>query len=335
MTANGLSGAAPDLALTTAPAPRLPIVDAARGAALAAMIAYHLFWDLGFFGFIPRAWIWDPRFIGSGHVIAGSFLALVGVGLALAARGGFNARAYLRRLVMIAGAALLVTIATWFAFPQSYIFFGILHCIALASVLALPFLRAPWPLTLLGGVVVFAAPWLIGGPALEPIQWWSGLGVIEPRSNDWRPLFPWAGLTLLGLGGAQALLAHGVPARLRDWRADGRIGRLMVLGGRRSLLIYLLHQPLLYGLVFLAAQIASPTDVQGNEALFTQTCVAQCAGAGAGREWCQKTCGCIVNESKSAGLWSKLSVGELADEERTRYRAITQQCLRRPGRNGP
>ncbi|HEY8578676.1 MAG TPA: heparan-alpha-glucosaminide N-acetyltransferase domain-containing protein, partial [Beijerinckiaceae bacterium] len=69
---------------------RVPLVDAARGAALVGMAIYHFVWDLGFFGLIPRDWPYDPRFVLFGHAVAASFLALVGVSLALAARDGLD-----------------------------------------------------------------------------------------------------------------------------------------------------------------------------------------------------------------------------------------------------
>lgn len=313
-------------------APRIPLVDAARGAALAAMTLYHLTWDLGFFNLIPPEWPFDPRFVTFGNAIAASFLALVGVSLALSARGGLNLRAYLKRLALVAGAAGLVSLATWLAFPDSFIFFGILHCIAAASVMALAFLRAPWPVAALAGLAILLAPALIGGPAFEATQWWSGLGVVEPRSNDWRPLFPWSGFTLLGLAGAQALLAHGVPERLAAWRSGGPIGRWLSLGGRHSLLFYLAHQPVLFALVFLASQAVGPTPLAGPRASaedrFMSGCVSQCVRIGAVAEKCERACACVVRDSKAANLWAGVASEKLTAEERARYDALTRQCLR-------
>ncbi len=311
---------------------RIPLVDAARGAALVAMVVFHLTWDLGYFALIPPQWPFDPRFLMFGDVIAASFLALVGVSLALAARDGLNISAYLRRLALVAGAAGLVTLATWWIFPDSFIFFGILHCIAAASVLALAFLRAPWPVTALAGAAIVLAPMLIGGAQFDAIQYWSGLGAVEPRSNDWRPLFPWAGFAVLGLAGAQALLRAGVPASMAQWRASEPVGRALVLGGRHSLAFYLGHQPVLFALAFLASQVLGPAPQAGPQASvetqFTRTCVAECAKAGPARDWCEQACTCVVRESKAADLWASVASEKLSAAERPRYDALTQQCLR-------
>src|SRR4029079_12219855 len=120
---------------------RFDTVDIARGVAVAAMAVYHFSWDLSALDFIETNVIEEPGWRLFARSIAGSFLILVGVGLTLAHGRGLRLEAFLRRLAKIAAAALLITVATYFVFPQSYIFFGILHCIALCSVLALPFLR--------------------------------------------------------------------------------------------------------------------------------------------------------------------------------------------------
>ena len=123
-------------------------VDAARGAALVAMAVYHLGWDLSFLGLVVTDVIAHPVWRALGRATAASFLFLVGVGLVLGHGGGLRARAFLRRLAIVAGAAALVSVATRFAFPNDWVYFGILHCIAVASVIALPFVRAPVPVTL-------------------------------------------------------------------------------------------------------------------------------------------------------------------------------------------
>jgi hypothetical protein len=79
------------------------------------------------------------------RAIAASFLTLAGVGLALAHGDGVRWRAFLRPLGIVAGAALGVTLATWVVFPDTFVFFGILHCIAASSLLALLFSARPSP----------------------------------------------------------------------------------------------------------------------------------------------------------------------------------------------
>ena len=107
------------------------------------MIVYHFSWDLSFLQLIATNILQVPAWRWFARGIAGSFLILAGFGLTLAHARGFRRAPFLRRLMKVGGAALAVTLVTYFAFPESYIFFGILHCIAVSSVLALPFLRLP------------------------------------------------------------------------------------------------------------------------------------------------------------------------------------------------
>jgi len=229
---------------------RVEAVDMARGTALAAMAVYHFSWDLSFYGLADIPVTSAPGWIIFARLIAGSFLALVGVSLVLAARGGINWRGYLKRLAQIVAAAAAITVATWFAFPATYIFFGILHAIALFSVLALAFLRLPAVLTLAIAALAFAAPSFVSGPFFDrPGLLWTGLGTYFPPSNDYVPLFPWFGATLTGLALAKLTDRAGLRDRLAGWRPDTALARLASFAGRHSLVIYLAHQPLLLALL--------------------------------------------------------------------------------------
>ncbi len=229
---------------------RVEAVDMTRGAALTAMVAYHFSWDLSFYGLADIPVTSATGWIIFARMIASSFLALVGVSLVLAARGGINWRGYGRRLAQVVAAATAITVATWFAFPGAFIFFGILHAIALFSVLALAFLRLPVAVTLACAALAFAAPTLVSGPLFDrPWLLWTGLGTVFPPSNDYVPLFPWFGATLAGMALAQLAEKAGWWARLSSWRPDMAPARLAAFAGRHGLLVYLAHQPLLLALL--------------------------------------------------------------------------------------
>src|SRR6478735_2591883 len=193
----------------TAASQRWDAIDVARGIAIAAMIVYHFSWDLSFLQLIATNILQIPAWRWFARGIAGSFLLLAGFGLALAHARGFRRAPFLRRLMKVGGAALAVTFATYFAFPESYIFFGILHCIAVSSVLALPFLRLHPGLTLTAAAFFLIGPWLFTSPALDaPWLDWLGLGATDPVTNDYVPIFPWFGLVLIGVAGGKWLLAR-------------------------------------------------------------------------------------------------------------------------------
>ena len=183
---------------------RIDAVDCARGLALVGMAIYHLSWDLADFRLAPPMLPFTPQMRLLSHIVASAFLLLVGVSLALAHRNGLNVRAFWRRLAIVAGAAALVTAGSFVFAPSEPITFGILHCIAVASLLAGPFVTAPAWASLAIGVAAIAAPFFIRSTFFDP-PWllWIGLGEALPNTLDWRPLLPWAGVVFLGLGAAR------------------------------------------------------------------------------------------------------------------------------------
>jgi len=238
---------------------RLTIVDIARGVAIVAMVAYHATWDLGpdFFGFIAVNAAEDPALKLAARQIAGSFLFLAGVSLILAHRDGFRMRPFLRRLTIIAGAALLVTVVTRLAMPDSYVRFGILHAIAAASVVGALVIRLPAVGLFALAALAFAAPSLLASDAFNDPAWvWLGLSTTVPRMLDYVPLLPWVGATLAGMAVTKTALWGRLDERLSQRPPRTLIGRSLVWAGRWSLAIYLIHQPLLFGLIYVAAVVS-------------------------------------------------------------------------------
>ncbi len=227
---------------------RIPALDVARTVAVVCMAIYHFTVDLALFGVVAP----DRPFTGFFHyfapAIAGSFLFLVGLSLSLAHGGGIRWRPWGKRMAQIGAGAALVSAATYADNPETYVFFGILHMIATASLLGLIFLRAPVGLTLAAAALAFAAPQFLRGPAFDaPWLLWLGLSSEIPRSIDFEPVFPWMGTVLLGIAAARA----GLPRLLATERAPGPWLRALSWPGRHSLAVYLIHQPVLFGLIWL------------------------------------------------------------------------------------
>jgi uncharacterized membrane protein len=310
---------------------RWDAIDVARGLAICAMIVYHFSWDLSFLKLIETDIIQIPAWRWFARGIAGSFLFLAGVGLALAHTQEFRRTPFLRRLAKVGGAALLVTVATYFAFPESYIFFGILHCIALSSVLVLPFLRLPPVLIAAAAVFCFAAPWLFTSPVLDhPWLDWLGLGSSDPIANDYVPIFPWLGPVLIGVAVAQVSLLSRPAMALARWRGTGSLSRLLIFAGRKSLPIYLLHQMVLLAALYGLLQLTGPNPMAEARPFMAQ-CEAGCAGQNGEPGQCRAACTCIAGGLRKEGLWQRVLRDDLRPEDQTRVSGIVQQCAR----NGP
>ncbi|MFO1396988.1 MAG: heparan-alpha-glucosaminide N-acetyltransferase [Burkholderiales bacterium] len=233
---------------TAAAAGRIAGIDALRGLAVIAMVAFHFCFDLAHFGVIAANFYRDAFWLHARTAILSSFLLLAGVSLVLAQRTAQGRAGFWRHVATIAACALLVTAATFVAFPQSYVTFGVLHAIALCLVLLRPLVARPW-LALALGVAVIAAGNAFTATAFDGPPWgFVGFATVKPRTEDYVPLFPWAGVMLAGIALGHALLRH-------DFRAVAPFGilpRFVRWLGRHSLLVYMLHQPLLFGALWLA-----------------------------------------------------------------------------------
>ncbi len=305
---------------------RWDAIDVARGIAIVAMVIYHFAWDLSFLRLIPGSIIGDPAWNWFARAIAGSFLTLVGIGLALAHASGFRRSAFLKRLAKVGGAALAVTLVTVLAFPQSYIFFGILHCIAVSSVLALAFLRVPGWLIAAAAASSFAAPLILTQPALDhPALDWLGLGSEDPLTNDYVPLLPWFGAVLVGLEIGRLFLGRGETMGLDQWRSGGALGRGLARMGRHSLAIYLVHQPVLLAVLYGVLALTGPNST----AVFVGQCRADCERQSGNPAMCRAFCPCVADRLKSTGDFARVIANEADPSLATKVTEAAQVCLRR------
>ena len=306
---------------------RVDAVDCARGLALVGMAVYHLSWDLADFRLAPPWLPFTPEMRLFSHIVASAFLALVGVSLALAHRKRLNLRAFWRRFMIVAGAAALVTAGSFVFAPSEPITFGILHCIAAASLLAAPFVNAPAWASLAMGFAAIAAPWLGRSTLFDP-AWllWLGLGEALPNTLDWRPLLPWAGVVFLGLGIARL---PGFIERLTSpsrWRAGSAPSRAICFAGRHSLPIYLIHQPILIGLLWVLTAwgpLAPKPDMTG----FLVSCQRACVAKGRSEAECENGCRCVADAVVSSGDADRLET--LSPERRHELKRLADACMGR------
>lgn len=227
-------------------------LDALRGAAVVWMAGFHFAFDLNHFGWIRQDFYRDPVWTGQRTVIVSLFLLCAGMGQALALQQGLSWPRFWRRWAQVAGCALAVSLGSWLMYPRSFISFGVLHGMAVMLLvlrLAGPRLSNRWVLVL--GAVALLLPCLLAHPWFDS-RWtnWLGLVTRKPVTEDYVPLLPWLGVMLWGFALARWLLASrpgvlagGLPRFLHP---------LAVLG-RWSLSFYMLHQPVLIGLLTLAA----------------------------------------------------------------------------------
>lgn len=330
--------------LPASPRPRFAVVDIARGVAIIAMVAYHLCWDLSSFRFIAADVGYDANWVLIARSILASFMVLVGVGLVLGHGQGIRWRAFWKRWIFVAGAALIVTAGTlvtglgmapgsgaWpvtlsYTLPPAFIYFGVLHAIALFSLLGLAFVRTPLWLPVITALIVIALPFFYSDPLFD-LKWtsWIGFWQVPPPTNDLVPVFPWFGVVLLGIIATRLVLASPLAARLAAIAPTGRLPRLLAFLGRWSLLIYLLHQPLLLALIAPAAAMLQP-QVAMRDGDFLRSCQSTCEAGGTSPAMCTTYCQCGLEGVERNQLWNAVETGMVTAAEQALLDAQNRQC---------
>ena len=249
--------------MPTLTTPRFAAVDLLRGLAMAWMTLFHFSYDLQHFGYLHTNFYADPFWTVQRAAIVSLFVFCAGLGQAIAVQQGQSWGRFWKRWRLIACSALLVTVGSRLMFPDSFIYFGILHGMALMLLLArlLAGMGAWWwPLAALA----LAVPWLAAHmhrlwPALEflngPAFNWLGLISHKPITEDYAPLFPWLGVMACGMACGQWLLRrHGRALAVAGTWVQARAPlRGLAWMGRWSLSYYLLHQPVLIAVFSLIA----------------------------------------------------------------------------------
>lgn len=242
------------------PSERFDRLDALRGVAIVWMAVFHFCFDLNHYRLLRpvQFFLSDPFWTRQRVAIVTLFLLCAGAGQAVALASHQGWPRFWRRWGQVALCALGVSAGSALMFPRSWISFGVLHGVAamllLVRLVMVPVLRrrpgdsavVQWGLWV-GGAVAMALSRLWQHDVFNT-RWlnWTGLVSQLPVAEDYVPVLPWLGVVLWGLAVGLWLLAHQrslltgpVPSLLRP---------LAVLG-RWSLSFYMLHQPVLLGLI--------------------------------------------------------------------------------------
>ncbi len=229
-------------------------IDFLRGLAIILMVGYHLLYDVGdfvglstFLGFSTD--LSTPAWLVAQHFFAGLFVFLSGISSNLS-RNNF------RRSLKYLAVALIITLVTYLFDPPSTIYFGIIHCLGVSVIIYnLAFKKARPAFCLLAGILIIGLTFLLPSVnkalSLES-NWLLPLGIhsLGFASYDYFPLIPWLGVFLTGVAAGRwlytskkSLLPRTPPENFINWC------------GRHSLLIYLLHQPIIIGILYLLGYI--------------------------------------------------------------------------------
>ncbi|MFT4304210.1 MAG: heparan-alpha-glucosaminide N-acetyltransferase [Candidatus Woesearchaeota archaeon] len=223
-------------------------IDALRGIAIILMIGYHMLFNLYFFagiGWNVNTGLWKILQI----IIAGTFLLLVGVSLTLSKK--INFFEFFLRGIRIFGLGIIISIVTFIFLKEGWIFFGILHMIGISIIISYFFIKYKW-INLIIGLLLILASMLIIDIRLNS-YWLIWLGFLPNTfyTVDFFPLIPWFGVVLIGIFLGKMLYINGQRKFSRLNRNSIKYDLGLSFIGRNSLIIYLLHQPILIGIMYL------------------------------------------------------------------------------------
>jgi len=227
---------------------RIALIDGLRGLAIIMMVFHHFGYDLVNFAGVDAALIENPVVYILQPIFIGLFMFISGVSCRFS-------HSNIKRGIRIFAFGLVVTGVTWAMGMPAW--FGILHFLGLSSIicgLLLPYIdRLPTKIALPLFVLLFLATNALTAPSVATdLFFWLGFRSAEFSSSDYFPLFPWIFVTLSGL----SLGRYVTDRRLPEWFYSIKVPFFAAVG-RNTLLVYLLHQPVLYGIVQLINLAAS------------------------------------------------------------------------------
>ncbi len=202
------------------------------------MVIFHFIWDLNFFGHISTPIPNGPFWREFRALIVSLFLFSMGISLVIVYRKGINYGKLGRRVGKIALAAAIITITTMIMMPNSWVYFGILHFIAFASIALVGLVNYPRLCLILSAIVLWVY-FYIDGAGNWPFNYIADL--LPKHTVDLATPFPWLALPLLGIWAAHLTLFQ-TPKKQTHYPPKS-----VVLLSKNSLIIYLIHQPIMFG----------------------------------------------------------------------------------------
>ena len=222
-------------------------IDAARGAAVVLMVLFNYSFTLDYLKLFTLTEGWGYWWLFP-RLVAGTFIFIAGVAVTISYSRNSRVRRHLLRGARIFLLGLLITAATLLLVPEAAVWFGILHFIGLSVIFSLLFMKwKPMNVAIVGAIIIAAGAWLNG--IVFDFPWLMWLGFIPVFTTlDYFPLLPWFGLFLIGMAAGKKYYGKGKRRFAQPFlqkKALAERTKLLIFLGRHSLIIYLLHQPIL------------------------------------------------------------------------------------------
>jgi uncharacterized membrane protein len=220
-------------------------LDVARTTAIVLMVIFHFIYDLRLFAFVTWNIPDGEGWIQFRWVIVTLFFLALGISLSFTHKERIRYKKLFKRVAQISAGALIISIGSYIFVRENWIFFGVLHFLALASLLCVGFANKP-KLSFLIGLGFFAlasTQWLIP-------RWPFHLlfNNLPAYTNDFVAIVPWLGMVFFGISLGHNSWFKSDPLKAMRTKS---YANYLVWPGQHSLMIYLLHQPIMIALVYL------------------------------------------------------------------------------------
>ena len=235
---------------------RSQLIDGLRATAVIAMMVYHFGWDLGEFGFVDRVAVNTGYWKIFAQLVGVSFLMISGLSFWIFVAKGLNLHKFFTRFAILLGAALAVTVGTRIFAGDAFVFFGILHLLAACSIMGLLIFRFPsWSLFCLA-ISLVLIPQYFASAFYEPRYLsWTGLYNSFTGSVDFYGFMPWSAAYVFGFAFAKLWIGKRKDSLWSSSNVFSESNKNFISQsffwiGRNSLLVYIIHQPILIGLIY-------------------------------------------------------------------------------------
>ncbi len=239
-------------------------VDFLRGIAIVAMVIYHTFFIMNYYRVFMTN-LHTPFFWYFPRMIANTFIFLVGVSLTLSYSRDILTQThkkglykkYMKRGAMIFACGLFVTFATFIAVRENYVRFGILHLIGVSIILAYPFVRFKYINLLIAALIIPLGMYFKTIFIKSSLLLWIGIMPYNFRTVDFFPIFPWSAAVFIGLFVGNILYNdYDRNFKFFAW-SENFLSKSMCYLGKKSLVIYIAHQPIIVGIALLIGKFRS------------------------------------------------------------------------------
>lgn len=213
-------------------------VDVIRGLSVSLMIIFHFGYDLSLFGYADYNTNADLEWRAFRVMIVSGFLLSMGMSSYLAYAKRIRWLKLGIGVAKLSATAMIISLGSWYMYPNQWVYFGVIHFIAVSLPISLLFLKTPNGAFVIAVAII--AAYFMGYLSMQPIWQWSLTHLNIPKYTvDLVSFIPWFALVLIGI-----FIAHHKLFGLRI--NNNQLSDSLSFLGKHSLIVYLIHQPIFF-----------------------------------------------------------------------------------------